>query len=284
MMVFAAAKIFEFDSGKMIEQVKEVLESIDNTLQTSLDILTQNPQSMSEMWSLVNSCGNVCKNIGLSLLALFFLVGFVFKVTELDWRNISIDFFVRELVKLILAKALVEMSIDLCIMIFNFGAYFMNSLVLGGVSGVTFGSLDLTNMKTTFEGMGFFEQMWFKIELLTPSLVMRVCNVVIQVVCYGRILQICLMTIISPIPLSTVAGERHKHTALHFCKEYVGVVCQGAIILILIALYKGAVSWLMSGVGEISSITSIWKLVTVTLVLLFGVLGSSKLGKMFLGN
>lgn len=284
MMVFAAAKIFEFDSEKMIEQVEGVLKSIDNTLETSLNILTQDPQTMPEMWNLVNSCGNVCKNIGLSLLVLFFLVGFVFKVTELDWRNISIDFFVRELIKLILAKALVEMSIDLCIMIFNFGAYFMDNLVTGGINGVTFGSLDLTNMKTTFEEMGFFEQMWFKIELLTPSLVMRVCNVFIQVICYGRILQICLMTIISPIPLSTVAGEMHKHTALHFCKEYVGVVCQGAIILILIALYKGAVSWLMSGVGEISSITNIWKLVTVTLVLASGVLGSSKLGKMFLGN
>lgn len=67
-------------------------------------------------------------------------------------------------------------------------------------------------------------------------------------------------------------------------KEYIGVVLQGAAILLLLALYKGIVSYLIGSIGEIKTIESIWKLTMVTLVLIFGMLGSSKLGKMFFGS
>ena len=87
-----------------------------------------------------------------------------------------------------------------------------------------------------------------------------------------------------PLPLSTLAGETHRHTAIHFLKEYIGVVLQGAAILLLLALYKGIVSYLIGSIGEIKTIESIWKLTMVTLVLIFGMLGSSKLGKMFFGS
>lgn len=284
-VISVGLKLFEFDSEKVVERIKDILVSIDNTLVKAVEILSQNPQEMTELWRLVEKCSRVCMNIALSLMVLFWLVSFIFKLTEMDWKSTSIDFFVREIIKLILAKAVIEMSMDLCIVVFNWGGVFMSSLVNTGLtSSAVFSNLDLSAIKTTFEGLSFFEQMWFKVELLTPMLIMQLCNLVIEVICYGRVLQICLMTIIAPIPLSTIAGERHKHTALNFIKEYTGVVLQGAVIVLILGIYKGSLGWIIGSIGAIGSWTAIWKLVMVTIVLVFSIIMSSKLAKMFVGH
>lgn len=278
-------KLFEFDGDKMLEQIKGAMNNIDNILTKALEILSQNPQEMTELWRLVEKCGRVCVNVALSLMVLFWLVSFIFKLTEMDWKSTSIDFFVREIIKLILAKALIEMSMDLCILVFNWGGTFMASLVNTGLtSGEIFSKLDLNQMKVAFEKLSFFEQMWFKLELFAPTIILWVCGLIIEVICYGRVLQICLMTIIAPIPLSTIAGERHKHTALNFIKEYVGVVLQGAVIILILGVYKGASSWIFSSIEVIGSWNVTWKLAMVTIVLIFSIIMSSKLAKMFVGH
>ena len=281
----ASVAFFKFDADKTVEQITGVLNSIDKTLDKALDLLTQNPQEMGELWDIVQKCSNVTLNVGLSLVALFFIVSFIFKVSDRDWRDVPFDLFFRELFKLILAKAIVEMSIDLCILLFNWGGDFMNQLVNTGIStGGVYGTLNMEAFKNNFNELGFWDQLWFKLELTTPAIILWVSNIIIQVICFGRVLQICLLTIASPLPLSTLAGETHRHTAIHFLKECIGVVLQGAAILLLLALYKGIVSYLIGSIGEIKTIESIWKLTMVTLVLIFGMLGSSKLGKMFFGS
>lgn len=274
----------KFDSDKMIESLQEMLALIDEVMNTAANILRQDPSSMGELWSMVQAANNVCKNVGLGLVVIFFLVSFVFKLTEMDWRNISIDFIIRELIKLILAKALIDISMDICLLIFNWGSDFMQQLTFNISGNFKFSDLKLDVIKKNFEDMKFYAQLVFIMEMSIPKVIIYICEIVTYVICYGRVLQISLMTIISPIPLSTVAGETRKHTALHFTKKYVGVVCQGAIIILMIAIFKGVVMWLMAGVGQISSITSLWKLAGVAIVLVVGILGSNKTAEMFLGD
>ena len=51
---------------------------------------------------------------------------------------------------------------------------------------------------------------------LTPA---TIASIVLRVIVYTRTIEICLLTIISPLPLSSLSGDTHYHIAKGFLKE-----------------------------------------------------------------
>ena len=282
-MAFAAMKLFELDSEKTIESISNVLESINDTMSNMVNILTQDPSSMSGLWSMVEIAISVSQTIALILVVLYWLTHFIFTIVDMDWRNISIWWYFREIVKLILAKALIDIAPDLCLTIFQFGAWAMQKyMVVGVTNGDIFTNMNYDALKSSLDGMSFMEHTFFRIDLMIPKFIMWICNIVIQAIAYCRLLQVCLMSIISSIPLATVASGNRHGAAMHFIKEYVGVVGQAAIIILAMLVYKGIVNTLIA--GEIGSYDGIIKLCMSTIVLTVTIFGSQRLAKMFLGH
>ena len=275
-------KLFDFSVDGVLSDISEALSSIDTVMNDmvnvlSQDIITQNVGT----WQMVNKAVQISQTIALVIVVAYWLIGFINEITDMDWRNLSMWWYFRKIIQLILAKALIDIAPDLCITIYNFVGWALEEYGNIGTTSSIFSSIDLQGIKEMAKDMNFVDKLFFKIDILIPKFAIWICGIIIQVIAYARILQICLMTIISPISLASIVNGRNSG-AFNFIKEYVSVVSQAVIMLLSFIIYRGVVQSIIT--GQITGWNSIWKIVVATVTLTFMISSSQKLAKMFLGR
>lgn len=275
-------KLFDLSVDGVLRDISEALASIDTVMNDmvnvlSQDIITQNVGT----WQMVNKAVQISQTIALVIVVAYWLIGFINEITDMDWRNLSMWWYFRKIIQLILAKALIDIAPDLCITIYNFVGWALKEYGNIGTTSSIFSSIDLQGIKEMAKDMNFVDKVFFKIDMLIPKFAIWICGIIIQVMAYARILQICLMTIISPISLASIVNGRNSG-AFNFIKEYVSVVSQAVIMLLSFIIYKGVVQNIIT--GQITGWNSVWKIVVATVTLTFMISSSQKLAKMFLGR
>ena len=275
-------KLFDLSVDGVLREISEALASIDTVMNDmvnvlSQDIITQNVGT----WQMVNKAVQISQTIALVIVVAYWLIGFINEITDMDWRNLSMWWYFRKIIQLILAKALIDIAPDLCITIYNFVGWALKEYGNIGTTSSIFSSIDLQGIKEMAKDMNFVDKVFFKIDMLIPKFAIWICGIIIQVMAYARILQICLMTIISPISLASIVNGRNSG-AFNFIKEYVSVVSQAVIMLLSFIIYKGVVQNIIT--GQITGWNSVWKIVVATVTLTFMISSSQKLAKMFLGR
>ena len=275
-------KLFDLSVDGVLRDISEALSSIDTVMNDmvnvlSQDIITQNVGT----WQMVNKAVQISQTIALVIVVAYWLIGFINEITDMDWRNMSMWWYFRKIIQLILAKALIDIAPDLCITIYNFVGWALKEYGNIGTTSSIFSSIDLQGIKEMAKDMNFVDKVFFKIDMLIPKFAIWICGIIIQVMAYARILQICLMTIISPISLASIVNGRNSG-AFNFIKEYVSVVSQAVIMLLSFIIYKGVVQNIIT--GQITGWNSVWKIVVATVTLTFTISSSQKLAKMFLGR
>lgn len=275
-------KLFDLSVDGVLRDISEALSSIDTVMNDmvnvlSQDIITQNVGT----WQMVNKAVQISQTIALVIVVAYWLIGFINEITDMDWRNLSMWWYFRKIIQLILAKALIDIAPDLCITIYNFVGWALKEYGNIGTTSSIFSSIDLQGIKEMAKDMNFVDKVFFKIDMLIPKFAIWICGIIIQVMAYARILQICLMTIISPISLASIVNGRNSG-AFNFIKEYVSVVSQAVIMLLSLIIYKGVVQNIIT--GQITGWNSVWKIVVATVTLTFMISSSQKLAKMFLGR
>ena len=275
-------KLFDFSVDGVLSDISEALSSIDTVMNDmvnvlSQDIITQNVGT----WQMVNKAVQISQTIALVIVVAYWLIGFINEITDMDWRNLSMWWYFRKIIQLILAKALIDIAPDLCITIYNFVGWALKEYGNIGTTSSIFSSIDLQGIKEMAKDMNFVDKLFFKIDILIPKFAIWICGIIIQVIAYARILQICLMTIISPISLASIVNGRNSGV-FNFIKEYVSVVSQAVIMLLSFIIYRGVVQSIIT--GQITGWNSVWKIVVATVTLTFMISSSQKLAKMFLGR
>ena len=275
-------KLFDLSVDGVLRDISEALSSIDTVMNDmvnvlSQDIITQNVGT----WQMVNKAVQISQTIALVIVVAYWLIRFINEITDMDWRNLSMWWYFRKIIQLILAKALIDIAPDLCITIYNFVGWALKEYGNIGTTSSIFSSIDLQGIKEMAKDMNFVDKVFFKIDMLIPKFAIWICGIIIQVMAYARILQICLMTIISPISLASIVNGRNSG-AFNFIKEYVSVVSQAVIMLLSFIIYKGVVQNIIT--GQITGWNSVWKIVVATVTLTFMISSSQKLAKMFLGR
>ena len=275
-------KLFDLSVDGVLRGISEALSSIDTVMNDmvnvlSQDIITQNVGT----WQMVNKAVQISQTIALVIVVAYWLIGFINEITDMDWRNLSMWWYFRKIIQLILAKALIDIAPDLCITIYNFVGWALKEYGNIGTTSSIFSSIDLQGIKEMAKDMNFVDKVFFKIDMLIPKFAIWICGIIIQVMAYARILQICLMTIISPISLASIVNGRNSG-AFNFIKEYVSVVSQAVIMFLSFIIYRGVVQSIIT--GQITNWNSVWKIVVATVTLTFTISSSQKLAKMFLGR
>lgn len=275
-------KLFDLSVDGVLRDISEALSSIDTVMNDmvnvlSQDIITQNVGT----WQMVNKAVQISQTIALVIVVAYWLIRFINEITDMDWRNLSMWWYFRKIIQLILAKALIDIAPDLCITIYNFVGWALKEYGNIGTTSSIFSSIDLQGIKEMAKDMNFVDKVFFKIDMLIPKFAIWICGIIIQVMAYARILQICLMTIISPISLASIVNGRNSG-AFNFIKEYVSVVSQAVIMFLSFIIYRGVVQSIIT--GQITNWNSVWKIVVATVTLTFTISSSQKLAKMFLGR
>ena len=78
---------------------------------------------------------------------------------------------------------------------------------------------------------------------------------------YGRFFKLYLYTALSPIPLSTFAGEPTQNTGKGFLKSYVAVCLEGAVIVLSCVIFNLFASSPPVVDSSLTAISQVWQYV-----------------------
>ena len=91
---------------------------------------------------------------------------------------------------------------------------------------------------TAIEDCGFFESIPLWAVTLIGGLFVWVLSFIMILSVYGRFFKLYMYTAISPVPLSTFAGEPTQNVGKSFLKSYAAVCLEGAIIVLACIIFS----------------------------------------------
>ena len=112
------------------------------------------------------------------------------------------------------------------------------------------------------------------------GITMRILSIIIFVIVYGRMIEICCMVSLAPIPMATWGNHEQSHIGQNYLKSLFALGFQGFLILICVAIYAVLIQNVaISG----DAINSIWSIVGYTVLLCFTLFKTSAVAKSILG-
>ena len=223
----------------VVQNLQNALDTWNDVLTTIWSLLTTSPKNFKGggIWNAIVKINGGLQAVGLALLVLFFLAGMVKtcgSFAEIKKPEHAVKLFVR----FILAKAVITNGMELMTTLF--------SIIQGSISTIInssgLGTADQTvlpkSLIKTIEDCNFFESIPLWAVTLIGGLFVTVLSLIMIMTVYGRFFKLYMYTAISPIPLSTFAGEPTQHVGKSFIKSYCAVCLEGAIIVLACVIFS----------------------------------------------
>ena len=272
-----------------------VVQNLENALNTwnakmaeVWSLLTMSPQNFKGggIWHVILQINGAVKGIGLALLVLFFLVGVVKtcgSLTDVKRPEHALKLFIR----FALAKGVVTYGLDLMMALFDIAQGAMTTIMsASGVGSATKTTLP-SEMVTAIEDCGFFESIPLWAVTLIGSLFITVLSFIIILTVYGRFFKLYMYTALSPIPLSSFAGQPSQSIGIGFLKSYAAVCMEGAVIILACIIFTKFAGSPPAVDGDAAPAAMVWKyvgeLVFNMLVLVGAVKMSDRISRELLG-
>ena len=222
----------------VVQNLENALEVWNDKLSEIWMLITQSPQTFKggSIWSVITNVHGALQAIGLALLVLFFVIG-VMKTcgsfAELKRPEHAIKLFVR----FAIAKG-VTYGMNLMLAFLEI----IQGVISTIMNSAGFGSATQTVLPSTIvdaiEDCGFFESIPLWAVTLIGGLFVWVLSFIMILSVYGRFFKLYMYTAISPIPLSTFAGEPTQNVGKSFLKSYAAVCLEGAIIVLACIIFS----------------------------------------------
>ncbi|WMJ77851.1 hypothetical protein RBQ61_02685 [Sedimentibacter sp. MB35-C1] len=218
----------------IVDNLDKTFNKLNDIIQGAVDLVTNPIDSMEGIWDVVSSVHNAILPMGYSLLTLFFLLGFMNK--SLSFRIIRIEDIIRLILKMIIAKAVMEKSFELLNMVYGIAT---DLILKVDFSVASIKIVDTAALAEQIDKMNFIERIVFQTQFTPISIVSFILNLMVFVICYGRIVEICIFTAVSPIPIATLSSEEYAGTAKGFFRHYFAICLHGLIIVIICMIFGG---------------------------------------------
>lgn len=223
----------------VVQNLENALEVWNDKLSEIWMLITQSPQTFKggSIWNVITNVHGALQAIGLALLVLFFVIG-VMKTcgsfAELKRPEHAIKLFVR----FAIAKGVVTYGMNLMLAFLEI----IQGVISTIMTSAGFGSATQTVLPSTIvdaiEDCGFFESIPLWAVTLIGGLFVWVLSFIMILSVYGRFFKMYMYTAISPIPLSTFAGEPTQNVGKSFLKSYAAVCLEGAIIVLACIIFS----------------------------------------------
>lgn len=223
----------------IVKNIERALETWSDKLAEIWQLLTQSPETFKggSIWQVMQTVHGALQAIALALLVLFFAAGVVktcASFAELKKPEHALKLFVR----FAIAKALITHGMELMLAILSIVqgviSTIMNAAGFGTPETITMPA----EMVTIIEDMGFFESIPVWAVTLIGSLIVWVLSFIMILSVYGRFFKLYMYTAISPIPLSSFAGEPFQNIGKSFLKSYAAVLLEGAVIVLACIIFS----------------------------------------------
>lgn len=223
-----------------IDFIQTVLENWNENYKKVVDVLTTSPETLyPDAWATMGIIAGYLSSIGAALLIVFFYVGIT--KTTLHFEDLRRpERFIGPVVRLIIGEALV------------INGYTLSLKVLEIFQGTILGIFNLVNISST-DGqislvpdeivqqaakLGTGSSLLVLIMAVLMGAIIWLLSIVLLLTVYVRFFKIYIYAAVSPIPLSSIAGENTTRIARSFLINYFGVCFQGILIIIAFILFK----------------------------------------------
>ena len=241
--------------------LENALNTWNGKLTEIYDLVVTHPMDFrgGSIWKVIMNINGAIQAIGLALLVLFFVVG-VMKtcgsLTEVKKPEHALRLFIR----FAIAKIVVTHGLEIMNAILNIGY---------GITMQVMTKSSLLNSPTSLPGsivdainnLGFFEQIPLWAVTLLGSLFITVLSFILILTVYGRFFKIYMYMALSPIPLSSFAGQPSDQIGKSFIKSFAGVCLEGAVIILSCVIFSVFASSGPSVDTGAEAVTMVWKYV-----------------------
>lgn len=194
---------------------------------------------------------------------------------DIDLQMISTTIF-----KFIIPFTLITRSYDLIGWLFTT----FNSLIirLQGAFSLDFaenGTGQIESIMQEVNSMNFGERMgmWFQLQILSMGMVIMGCIIVIII--YGRLFELMLFWLVSPLPIATLVHNEQSQIGKNFIKMFLALVFQCVLIFLCVLFYSG-----LSKSAELGTGGATWSMLCYTGILIGCIVKSGSISKRMFGT
>lgn len=244
----------------VVQNLQNALDTWNSKLSEIWTLITQTPETFKggTIWNVIKDIHGAVQAIGLALLVLFFVVGVVKtcgSLTEVKKPEHALKLFLR----FAIAKIVVTYGLDLLLSIFKIVQGVISTIITTAGFGSATKTVLPQEIIKAVESCGFFESIPLWAVTLIGGLLITVLSFIMIMTVYGRFFKLYLYTAISPIPLSSMAGEPTQQVCKSFLKSYTAVCLEGAIIVLACIIFSLFASSPPVVDANAAAVTQVWK-------------------------
>lgn len=312
MIAFCATEAEVNNATGMVKTIYELLddifdissmEDIKNLLiiDFSGNTLKAGGISFANLTSLIRTMHKTFQNLGVIMLIIFFGVGIL---ESFSFQQMYVEKMVRQFIFLCIGIVLVSKSMELVFGIGNVFSVLIQKIVNNAnVSNINMASKLLELKKVIYDqcnvstGTGLKASISdavsnmatavsYLIQLFIPSLIAKLSNVVVSVMCWSRFIELVIMAIVSPLTVCDISsGSGMNSNAVRGVKNVLALALSGAVIMLAVFICQQIQFGILSAnvLDSASFMSCIWKEIVVAIVQVGLVVKAPGIAKQVLG-
>lgn len=268
----------ELLAGAIASNLTGMVDSVNTKVGDIAAQVGQTPQGWnSGIFSMIqNLSNNVILPIAGIILALVMTMEFIRIIMD---KNNMHDFDTWSILMWVFKTAcailIVSNTWNIVMAVFD-----VSQTVVNNAAGIIVGNTDIElvteGLEETLMAMELSSLIGLWFQSMIVGVTMHILSIIIMLICFGRMIEIYLVTSIAPIPMSTMMNHEWSQMGQNYLRSLFALAFQGFLIIVCVAIYAVLVQ---NMVVESDISMAIWTVMGYTVLLCFTLFKTSSLAK-----
>lgn len=268
----------ELLAGAIASNLTGMVESVNTKVGDIAAQVGQTPQGWnSGIFSMIqNLSNNVILPIAGIILALVMTMEFIRIIMD---KNNMHDFDTWSILMWVFKTAcailIVSNTWNIVMAVFD-----VSQTVVNNAAGIIVGNTDIElvteGLEETLMAMELSSLIGLWFQSMIVGVTMHILSIIIMLICFGRMIEIYLVTSVAPIPMATMMNHEWSQMGQNYLRSLFALAFQGFLIIVCVAIYAVLVQ---NMVVESDISMAIWTVMGYTVLLCFTLFKTSSLAK-----
>ena len=268
----------ELLAGAIASSLTGMVDSVNTKVGDIAAQVGQTPQGWnSGIFSMIqNLSNNVILPIAGIILALVMTMEFIRIIMD---KNNMHDFDTWSILMWVFKTAcailIVSNTWNIVMAVFD-----VSQTVVNNAAGIIVGNTDIElvteGLEETLMAMELSSLIGLWFQSMIVGVTMHILSIIIMLICFGRMIEIYLVTSVAPIPMATMMNHEWSQMGQNYLRSLFALAFQGFLIIVCVAIYAVLVQ---NMVVESDISMAIWTVMGYTVLLCFTLFKTSSLAK-----
>ena len=268
----------ELLAGAIASNLTGMVDSVNTKVGDIAAQVGQTPQGWnSGIFSMIqNLSNNVILPIAGIILALVMTMEFIRIIMD---KNNMHDFDTWSILMWVFKTAcailIVSNTWNIVMAVFD-----VSQTVVNNAAGMIVGNTDIElvteGLEETLMAMELSSLIGLWFQSMIVGVTMHILSIIIMLICFGRMIEIYLVTSVAPIPMATMMNHEWSQMGQNYLRSLFALAFQGFLTIVCVAIYAVLVQ---NMVVESDISMAIWTVMGYTVLLCFTLFKTSSLAK-----